>query len=277
MLLNRSIRNFPALKLLKRLYRMLGFNPMEGLQNLAGLPRFVSEFRAYNRMNQRVSLTAQLRFMFPILSERKASAGTIGGAYFHQDLWAARRIFRKRPSIHVDIGSRIDGFVAHILTFMDITLIDIRSVESNLKGLTFVQDDATLLKTIANDSVESLSSLHVAEHFGLGRYGDPIDPEACFTFMDSLQRILSPGGTLYFSVPIGMERVEFNAHRVFSPSTILRAFPLLEVRSFSFVGEDGCIYEDSDPSQVPPSLYSCGLFELMKPLKRFEGSLDDFR
>jgi hypothetical protein len=243
---------------------MLGWNAALFRRNIAGIPGFVRDLLKYKRRNRRRSFSVKLRHLFPVLTERKASAGTIGGDYFHQDLWAARKIFRRSPAKHVDIGSRTDGFVAHLLTFMDITVIDIRPLESNLAGLTFIQDDATTLASIPSDSIDSLSSLHVAEHFGLGRYGDPIDPEACFTFMQSLQRVLSPGGILYFSVPIGRERVEFNAHRVFSTATILSAFSRLHLISFGFVGEDGCLYENADPSTVPDSWYLCGLFEFTK-------------
>lgn len=143
--------------------------------------------------------------------------------------------------------------------------MDIRPLDSSISGLTFLQDDATDMLKVRTDSVESLSSLHVAEHFGLGRYGDPIDPAACFRFMASLQRVLSPGGTLYFSVPIGRERVEFNANRVFAPGTILKNFPVLRLISFSYVGDDGNLYEDRDPADLPESELACGLFEFTKP------------
>jgi hypothetical protein len=133
-----------------------------------------------------------------MLTDRYASAGAASGHYFHQDLWAARKIHERGPDKHLDIGSRIDGFVAHVLTFMPLTIVDIRSMKSDIQGLTFLQDDATTLSKLPSNSVQSLSSLHVAEHFGLGRYSDPIDPEACFKFMRSLERVLAPCGTPLF-------------------------------------------------------------------------------
>ena len=45
-----------------------------------------------------------------------------------------------------------------------------------------------------SDSIPSISCLHAVEHVGLGRYGDPIDPEGCFTAMRELGRVVSPGG-----------------------------------------------------------------------------------
>jgi hypothetical protein len=82
--------------------------------------------------------------------------------------------------------------------------------------------------------------------------------------MDSLQRVLSPGGRLYFSVPVGRERVEFNAHRVFSPSTIISQFSQLRLESFSYVGDDGALHEQIDPLALPESDMACGLFEFTK-------------
>jgi hypothetical protein len=84
--------------------------------------------------------------------------------------------------------------------------------------------------------------------------------------MTALQRVLAPGGRLYFSVPIGPERVEFNAHRVFAPKTIIETFPQLRLVSFSYVGDDGCLYEDTEPAAAAQIDFSCGLFEFTKPI-----------
>lgn len=224
----------------------------------------MSNWLKYQRLNSTPAFRLRLTEAFPILTDRHASAGHAEGHYFHQDLWAARKIFEARPQLHIDVGSRVDGFVAHVLTFMPVTVIDIRSLVSKIAGLTYLQDDATSLAMLGDDSVSSLSSLHAAEHFGLGRYGDPIDPDACFKFMASLQRVLAPAGKLYFSVPVGRERVEFNAHRVFSPTTILARFARLQLESFSFVGDDGALYLDTDPLRLPDSQMACGLFEFTK-------------
>lgn len=249
---------------LKRQVYLTGFRPKLLFRNLKGISPFLKDLRTYNRMNSGSAFQIRLRDIFPILSDKEDSAGLAGGHYFHQDLWAAKKIFQRRPVCHVDIGSRVDGFVAHVLVFMPVTVIDIRYLKSNIGGLTFLQDDATELNRMESNSIDSLSTLHVAEHFGLGRYSDPINPDACFKFMSSLQRVLSPGGRLYFSVPVGRERVEFNAHRVFSPKTILNAFPALQLVSFSLVGDDGCLYEDIDPIRIPDSDWACGLFEFTK-------------
>lgn len=241
-----------------------GFHPRVLARTLKNLPLFLKDVRQYRQMNPPEEFQIRRRDLFPILTDRTASAGYTADHYFHQDLWAARKIYERNPREHVDVGSRIDGFIAHLLTFRSVTVIDIRPLESKIRGLTFLHDDATEMEKIVTGSIESLSSLHVAEHFGLGRYGDPVDPYACFRFMASLQRVLAPTGTLYFSVPVGRERVEFNAHRVFAPQTILRNFSRLKLVSFSFIADDGCLYEDQDPLTIPPSELACGLFEFTK-------------
>ena len=71
---------------------------------------------------------------------------------------------------------------------------------------------------------DSVSSLHAIEHFGLGRYGDPLCWDGHVRGLDNLTRLLKVGGKLYFSVPIGEQRIEFNAHRVFSIQWLLDSF-----------------------------------------------------
>lgn len=231
---------------------------------LRGILPFLGTIRQYNRMNPRPTLRVTLRDLFPILTDNGEAAGSVGGHYFHQDLWAARKIRERMPKAHFDIGSRIDGFITHLLVFMPVTVVDIRPIQSTVSGLTFLQDDATELAQFPTGSVDSLSTLNVAEHFGLGRYSDPVDPDACFKFMKALERVLAPNGRLYFSVPVGRERVEFNAHRVFAPQTILDSFPGLQLVSFSAVDDDGNFIENADLVAVAKTEFSCGLFEFTK-------------
>ncbi len=95
----------------------------------------------------------RLRYLKPMLLDYANPAGVANGHYFFQDLWAAQKIFAARPERHFDIGSRIDGFVAHVLSFMPVSVMDIRPLTSNVPGLTFVQADATNLLGISDDLV----------------------------------------------------------------------------------------------------------------------------
>jgi hypothetical protein len=233
--------------------------------SLAGVPYFIATAAKYRTMTRGDRFRLRLRDLYPITGDRRLAAGTASGHYFHQDLWAARKIFARRPSRHVDVGSRMDGFVAHVLVFTRVEVVDIRALDAKVEGLSFTRGNGDALECFADDSVESLSSLHALEHFGLGRYGDPVDPDACFRAMSALARVLQPGGRLYLGVPIGRERLEFNAQRVFSPDTVLAGFPRLDLVSFSAVDDDGRFVADADPAMFSPARYACGLFEFTKP------------
>jgi SAM-dependent methyltransferase len=227
-------------------------------------PRFVRDALEYRRRSGP-------RFPFawseiqPIVNEYRSQAGVARGHYFHQDLWAARRIYREKPPSHIDIGSRVDGFVAHVLTFMPVTVIDIRPLQSDVEGLTFVQGDMCLLDAIPTGSVPSLSCLHALEHVGLGRYGDPVDPDGWVKALRELSRILAPGGRLYLGVPVGRERVHFNSQRVFAPATIVAAVPELRLLRFSAIDDGDDFVEEASVEAFATVNYSCGLFELTKP------------
>ena len=255
-----------AVTLFRRLVSMAamaGVNPYLLLATARNMPRFVRECRAYQRL-QDDDFPLSAKELQPIFIDYGDQAGVARGHYFHQDLWAARAIVARRPSRHVDVGSRIDGFVAHLLTVMPVVVIDIRPLESEVEGLTFQQGDATHLTGIASGSVESLSSLHAVEHIGLGRYGDTVDPEGWRKAISEFRRILAPGGVLYFSVPVGRQRVCFNAHRIFHPRTIVEACAPLRLTGFSAVGDDERFHPDVPPESVASAEHACGLFTFTK-------------
>ena len=235
-----------------------------GLGRVVRLPRYWRERREFTRLSANAARPIPMGRPMPIVNEYRAQAGVATGQYFHQDLWAARKVFERRPARHVDVGSRVDGFVTHVLSFMDVTLVDVRPLESAVRGLTFVQADATTMSGFADGSVDSLSSLNAVEHFGLGRYGDPLAPDAWAEALESFARVLAPGGRLYLGVPIGRERVEFNAHRVLSPRTILDVLRGLRLVSFAAVDDADCLVDPAEPGRFEAANYSCGLFEFTK-------------
>jgi Caenorhabditis protein of unknown function, DUF268 len=244
-------------------FRTIGIDFDRLGRTIRGVPQFFGDLRRY-KSTASDRFPIQLRYLKPMLYDFSEEAGVADRHYFYQDLWAARKIFAARPLSHFDIGSRIDGFVAHVLTFMPVCVMDIRPLTSEVSGLTFVQADATELANLDDDSVESLSCLHAAEHFGLGRYADPVDPTACFRAMAAMQRVLRPGGRLYFSAPVGTERLEFNAQRVFDPGTILTTFADLQLLNFAAVDDGGVFHPEADPNVFARAWSACGMFELTK-------------
>src|SRR5262249_35488597 len=147
--------------------------------------------------------------------------------YFYQAVWAMERIARCRAGMHIDIGSDIK-FVGMLTTHLPVTFIDIRPLKAQVMQLSSLAADITNLP-FRDGSIQSLSSLHVAEHIGLGRYGDALNPSGTRQACIELARVLAIGGNLFFSTPIGRERVCFNAHRIHNPTRILNYFGALEL------------------------------------------------
>jgi len=117
---------------------------------------------------------------------------------------------------------------------------------------------------VRDSSVMSISCLHVAEHVGLGRYGDSLDPGGTVKACRELSRALAGGGTLYFSVPIGRPRVCFNAHRIHQAKQIPEYFADLDLVEFSAVDDAGGFLEYADVDSLANSDYGCGLFRFRK-------------
>ena len=234
-----------------------------------GGPTFVRDFF---RLKKQRGLDKLFPFgpLNPITFESNDESGTMSGHYFHQDLLVARKIFQANPKKHVDIGSRTDGFVAHVAVFREIEILDIRVQKSKVKNISFRKADLMELQEDMLDYCDSISSLHAIEHFGLGRYGDPIDYQGYKKAISNITRILKRGGTFYFSVPIGPQRIEFNAHRVFSVNYLLELLGKdFDVQSFSYVNDAGDLHENVEltSSAVQTSFdckYGCGIFELRK-------------
>ena len=203
-----------------------------------------------------------------ILNDYHDNAGLAGGHYFHQDLLVARFIHEDKPERHVDVGSRIDGFVAHVASFREIEIIDIRPLQmSQHHNISFIQADLT--KVEFSGVTDSLSCLHAIEHFGLGRYSDSVDINGHVKGMENLVSLVKPGGRLYVSCPIGLrDEVHFNAHRVLHPNTMLSMPAIREYMSlvrFDYVDDGGDLHcEASIHDAIDCTRYGCGIYTFIK-------------
>ena len=247
-----------------RLYQVVShvlFDPLELFRHLIELPAYFANLLRYASRQKEASPSFRLRVrhLFPAPGDRRDFAGVTKGHYFHQDLHVARQIYNRNPARHVDVGSSTSGFIAHLLSFREVDYVDIRPLNTQIDGLNFIEGSMLALP-FEDQSIGSLSALHSPEHVGLGRYGDPIDPNAWQKVIEEFQRVLMPGGVLYFSVPVGPERLEFDAHRVFAPSTILEEFDQLQLTSFSFVDDAGDFFPNRSPHEFQ-GWYGCGIFQ----------------
>ncbi len=246
-----------------------GIDPLCFLRSLRGLHLYFADRRRFKK-----GYKSRLNFK-PCLHDRYEEAGTTKSEYFWQDLLVARLIFEAKPEKHVDVGSRLDGFVAHVASFREIEVFDVRPISTAIPGVTFYQADMMSSEAISSlfsvgGYCDSLSSLHALEHFGLGRYGDPINPQGYAAGFANMAGLLKPGGVFYLSTPVGKERVEFNANWVFDPYTILRCAEVngLVLERLTVFGHDAGLREvNANPaelSMLAKQHYQLGLFVLRK-------------
>jgi SAM-dependent methyltransferase len=197
------------------------------------------------------------QFFLPCLTDNRPST-PIEPVYFFQDTWAAGKIFALRPSRHYDVGSSVLT-MAILSRWVPVTMVDIRPIDVSLEGLSFMKGSILDLP-FADNSIESLSSLCVVEHIGLGRYGDDLDPRGSEKAIAELKRVLKPGGNLLLSVPVDREcRVYFNAHRAFTPDYLMRLLDGMTVVEQRYQ-YGHALYE----TYMPERGFGTGLFQLRK-------------
>jgi SAM-dependent methyltransferase len=234
------------------------------VNKVRGVAFFVRNLAKYSRGNRHHSLRFRLSEVWYQSFDRWMPGGSVPKHYFLQDVWAATVLHDAGTRVHVDVGSRVDGFIGHLLAFCDVTYIDIRPLSFAFPRFHFRQGSIVDLP-FEDDSIPSLSSLHVIEHIGLGRYGDPVDADGHLRAARELARVLAPGGRLLIGAPTGMERLQFDAHRIFDPETVVSMFAGLGLKKFSFIDDaDGRILEDAPFDVARRASYGCGLYEFTK-------------
>jgi hypothetical protein len=191
--------------------------------------------------------------LHPVLDESEIDV-TYNTIYLLHTGWAARVLAQTLPEHHVDIGS-CSYFVTLVSAFLNLTAYDLRPMKIPLPGFKTGIADLTNIR-FPDNSVKSLSCMHAMEHVGLGRYYDKIDPDGDLKAARELQRVLAPGGDLLIVLPMGVPKLVFNAHRIYSYEQVLYMFSGLHLKEFSFVpseqpqkfiqGADPRIAEDVD-------------------------------
>jgi hypothetical protein len=216
--------------------------------------------------NQFRSLGGQIDATQMMLGDRHSTAASVDPHYFTQDIHVARTILAAAPDRHVDVGSRIDGFVSHLAVFREVEIVDIRPEPPKLdRNIRFHQGDLMNPSGELRELTSSLSCLHTLEHLGLGRYGDEIDPNGYRTGLNTLAAMLKPQGTLYVSVPVGKPRVVFNAHRIFAPEELVATAPKrLHLSTFDLIDDTGNLTCNARFSQAQDLHYGCGIYTFVK-------------
>lgn len=228
--------------------------------------RFVTDFFRFREMAGRGSQRFQIRWRDcqPCLRDRETST-SFDRHYVYHTAWAARVVAEIMPSVHVDVSSSLH-FCTILSAFVPVRFYDYRPADLRLDSLVSEAGDLVALP-FADRSVESLSCMHVVEHVGLGRYGDPLDPDGDLKAVDELKRVLAPGGTLLFVVPVGRPRIMFNAHRIYSFDQITGYFAGLELEEFALVPDDpaqGGLVRNATRAMANAQSYGCGCFRFRR-------------
>ena len=198
----------------------------------------------------------------PIINEKSLST-SFDRHYIYHPAWAARIIAQNKPEEHIDISS-ILSFSSIISAFVPVCFFDYRPADIELSNLSCGHADLLNLP-FKDNSVKSLSCMHTVEHIGLGRYGDPLDPDGDLKAMKELSRVLAPGGSLLFVVPVGRPKIYFNAHRIYSYQQVVSSFDGLILKEFSLISEkNGGLVVNATENNVAKEKYACGCFWFTK-------------
>lgn len=225
--------------------------------------RFMADFVKFRRLsrNHPRRFDLQWRKRYPCLDDKMAYTAFDPHYTFHP-AWAARILAETKPALHVDIASTLH-FCTIVSAFVPVEFYDIRPAAIGLKNLMCKRGDVTALP-FASESIESLSCMHVVEHIGLGRYGDPIDPEGDLKAMGELKRVIAKDGSLLFVVPVGGPCIRFNAHRIYGYEQIMSYFDGLKIQQFALVDDRGDFTMDADPATASRQEYGCGCWWFKK-------------
>jgi len=247
------------MKIIKSIFSFFGID-LKRFLSLIYIFKFLKDYVNFSLKNKK------FHNFHPILTDFYDNAGTAKGHYFHQDLLVSQFIFKDKPLDHLDVASRIDGFVAHVAAFRKIEVSDIRNLNNKIDNIQFTQID--FMSSFSNiKKYQSISCLHAIEHFGLGRYNDQIDVNGHLKGFLNITNLLEESGKLYISFPISnYPRTEFNAHRVFHPNDIFNwnGCEKLKLLRFDYVNDEGDLIKNTNTNEVNNMNYACGIYTFIK-------------
>lgn len=222
------ISDTPALRRLAFTLLDLGLQPQR-LLGLRHLPRFLAEAWRFQTLLRQHSFPLEAELCWaPMLGDLSSLAGSSRSLYFLQDLLCSQFVLRQPAGSHLDIGSRVDGFVAQVAASRPLDVLDVRPLPLEaFPQIQFRQGDILDPPEDLKGRFALVSSLHALEHVGLGRYGDPLAADGFERALSQAASLVRPGGLLLLSLPVARQernRVEFNSQRLFSHQRLL---PLL--------------------------------------------------
>lgn len=230
------------------------------IKQLIKVPQFIQQknLLSANQIKPRFRIGKD----YPCLLDNTTTTG-FDAHYLYHVAWACRKIVENNPEKHIDISSSLN-FCTTISSFVQTDFYDFRPANITLPNLFCGQ--ANLLKLpFADNSITSLSCMHVIEHIGLGRYGDALDYDGDLKSIRELKRVLNHEGLLYFVVPICFQpEIEFNAHRKYSFSQIKNMFSDFDLVEHSLITDSGIFIVDPVENDYAQQSYGCGCFIFRK-------------
>lgn len=230
--------------------------------------RYISYVKDYMKFNklliQNIGTSLNWKDRYVCIND-KTSTTSFDTHYVYHTAWAARKLKEISPIKHIDISSSI-YFNAITSAFIPIEFYDYRPAKISLDSLLPKAADLLSLPFV-DDSVRSLSCMHVLEHIGLGRYGDALDPFGDTKAASELTRVLSKEGDLLIVLPVGKPVVNYNAHRVYSYDEVINMFSKLHLLEFSLLTDDengAEFFINASPIIVKEQKYGCGCFWFKK-------------
>lgn len=253
---------------MKRFKRILIYLGIHQLLAVRKLPEYISDYNTFKKLQKKDGLDKNFNLkisdIYPILLDKTITHGFDRHYIFHT-AWAARVVKKINPEFLVDISSSL-YFSSIVSAFLPVKFYDYRPADLELEGLTSAHGDLMKLPFESN-SLECISCMHVIEHIGLGRYGDPLDPNGDIKAINELTRVVNDDGYIIFVTPVGKPAIKYNAHRIYSFEQIIQRFSNCKLIEFSLIQDDkvgGSIVYNADPNVVQKQEYACGLFVFQK-------------
>lgn len=225
---------------------------------------FAKNFEKKRHLLEDSRFTMPWEMRYPCLNDATSTTGFDSHYLFHT-AWAARVLANTRPNFHVDISSCL-RFVSMVSAFIPIEFYDYRPVQFNLSGLKLKRADLMNLP-FSDNSISSISCMHVVEHIGLERYGDPLDPQGDLKAISELKRVTAINGDLLFVVPLGSQAIiQYNAHRIYTYDQIIDYFSEFNLINFAFIDDSGDYTSNAIKETTYNQTYGCGCFHFKKQL-----------
>jgi SAM-dependent methyltransferase len=227
-------------------------------------PFVLPDYIQYKKKDTRHRFKIPFSDIYPCIKDKTLTTA-FDRHYVYHTSWAARVVKEINPKKHIDISSSL-YFSGLVSAFIPVDFYDYRPANIGLSNLHSLRGDLMNLP-FPSDSIVSISCMHTIEHIGLGRYGDPIDPEGDLKAINELKRVTAIGGSLLFVTPVGRPRIAWNAHRIYSYEQIVSAFEGFSLKEFSLIPENenvGGLIRNADPELVKKENYGCGCFWFIK-------------